>query len=296
MRTSVSIARQSTSTIAAAAAEPDWTTASWSRWRSASTTAPPRGGPAERDRRRRSEARELCASSNASSVLNRRAIASRCENGSSTAPEAARAKPGVPAPCHPGGAPVDSTGVRIASVYTTWLLGPGGADQGSKATGCGSPPIPGGRMPHGSAAGGGATAPVPGAPRSRRGRERRRVRCALARPEKWVNLRHLVSSPGRWPKRRSAGQAHRVRRGSASSRTWFEPLRVGSLRILRRAERARCSPSGSGDTRCTACCCPLVGCPVPIHQYRSMVCMGSRPAVRSSASPSSANPSAGHRR
>ena len=41
------------------------------------------------------------------------------------------------------------------------LLGPGDADQGSKATEYGSPPIPCGRMPHGSAAGGGAPAPTP---------------------------------------------------------------------------------------------------------------------------------------
>ena len=121
MRTSAPIARQSTSTIAATAAESHWTMASWSRSRSASTgrhcVADQPSAPAP----------PLCsassASSNASSSLNLWAISSRCENGSSTAREAAREKPGVPAPCDLGGEPVDGAGGCIVSACTTWRLG-----------------------------------------------------------------------------------------------------------------------------------------------------------------------------
>ena len=54
----------------------------------------------------------------------------------------------------------------------------------------------------------------PGAPRNRRGRGRRRVRCTLARPGESANRSHLELLTGRRTNRPAARRAHRVRAAS----------------------------------------------------------------------------------
>ena len=133
MGISASIARRSTSTIAASAVELDWTVARLSRQRSASTA---RHRVADQPNALAPPARSASsAASNASPVLSRWAVVSRRENGSSTAPEAARAKPGVSAPCHRGVcAGRQHPSARIPLGAHDLAAGARGADQGWKAT------------------------------------------------------------------------------------------------------------------------------------------------------------------
>ena len=183
---------------------------------------------------------------NASSVPNRRAFASRCENGRSTAPEAARSKPGVPAPCHPGGGPVGRQQRRAHRLGVhDRAAGVGrrrGGVEGDRVRLAAHP-----RRSNAPRVGGGGRRPGahpgvhPDAPRSRRGRERREVRCALARPEKLDILRPLEHRPVGG---RSGARRGRLTAQAQPSPYLDEPLRVGPAPDTHRAERARCSPSG----------------------------------------------------
>ena len=216
MRASVSIALQSTSTLAAAAAAESDRTVALSRRRSASTSG---HCVADQPNTSSSMVRSACsASRNASSVANRRAIASRRENGSSMASAAARAKPSVSARCRSRGAALDITAVRIVPVYTTWLPGPGGADEESRAPGCGSPLIPVGRMPHGSAAGGDAPAPAPVCPGAEGGGSG--AGCETASPVPRSRSISVASNSARPAVEAAPGAAGPPRwRGGSSSRT-----------------------------------------------------------------------------
>ena len=251
MRISASIARQSTSLPAAAAAESNWAmvliqprSSSTSRRRLAdqpSASAPP--------------SRTVSSAwSSASSVPNRMAISSRRENGSSTAPEAAREKPGVPALLRPR---------RCAGRHHRSAYRPGVPDL---AAGAGGARTGGRRRP------GAARRPSPAVEcatgRRRGAAPRRPPRCApqpkgagvapgamRPRPSRdVVQSAVLRQAPlGRWPKRRSARQAHRA--GASAPAPASGRATAGRLAPdTHRAERARCSPSGRGDARCTARC------------------------------------------